>query len=559
MDGVAASESKDAQPAGDTAGDTASNTAAPPAETSEDRVSWTGGAFNSLADLRNAASGIGKRLGGLIAGAGNETEADESPAAQSISEDPTAAVDTPVAAPADEAASEDSRLARARLAAGQAYSTVREASSAALHAVKEDPRAAAAAGYGKVKELGGSVKEQVKELGGTAVERVSAAASTSQTVASLAEASRSVATRTADASGYLVEKSRSVASKTAEAYHEAKPALANAAARTYLAAKTHTPAVVATAGGAIGGSLGAAGNAIGAAAGAAAGVAAATLAHTRMRRAMREAGVEGVDVIRLSEALAAHGADTATAELEIADVRSTTALRDARAALDESGRVAAEGHAVYLHSLFDEACAVPGPPSHPAPAARPAAPTLPSAAALAYAHAAEECTHHTTDVATRLAAFRKRASALRAQVSAATAHAAEGVDPDELARRKQMGVYSARALIGAACTCVSELAAGSVKALGGAGGLSLRAMVVLEADLATRYQRSKAPFGAKDAESLVLSAGGTTSALGTALLQVRARWTASLLARDPCPRTAVVAAHFCCHTRTPLARCLVPS
>ena len=51
----------------------------------------------------------------------------------------------------------------------------------------------------------------------------------------------------------------------------------------------------------------------------------------------------------------------ALAELEQASVRSTQKLSEARAKLDEVGRAAAEGQAVYLHNTFDDACAVPSP------------------------------------------------------------------------------------------------------------------------------------------------------------------------------------------------------
>ena len=104
---------------------------------------------------------------------------------------------------------------------------------------------------------------------------------------------------------------------------------------------------------------------------------------------------------------------------------------------------------------------------------------------MAYAAAVEACVRHTDEAAARLEAFCKRVKPLRAQVEATAlstalsiADAAGGgaqYDASEAARRKQMGVYGARAVLGAACTCVSELAASSVGALGELGALSLQA------------------------------------------------------------------------------------
>ena len=104
---------------------------------------------------------------------------------------------------------------------------------------------------------------------------------------------------------------------------------------------------------------------------------------------------------------------------------------------------------------------------------------------MAYVAAVEACVRHTDEAAARLEAFCKRVKPLRAQVEATAlstalsiADAAGGgaqYDASEAARRKQMGVYGARAVLGAACTCVSELAASSVGALGELGALSLQA------------------------------------------------------------------------------------
>ena len=106
---------------------------------------------------------------------------------------------------------------------------------------------------------------------------------------------------------------------------------------------------------------------------------------------------------------------------------------------------------------------------------------------MAYATAVEACVRHTDDATARLEAFCKRIKPLRAQVEAAAvalstalpnADAVAGgaqYDASDAARRKQMGVYGARAVLGAACTCVSELAATSVGALGDLGALSLQA------------------------------------------------------------------------------------
>ena len=437
------------------------------------------------ADWRSKASGLGRRLGSMLSGA-------EGPEDAAVDGESHAAV------PADGVATEgdeEGHLSAARAAAGQALAKAREVAGSAanvastsIHAVREDPRAAAVA-----------VKERAAAVASVAVEKVSTAAANSETVA-----------KVVGAAGSVVETSRSVASRTAGAVTDVTPSITAAAANTVRAARSHTPAVLATTGGAIGASIGAVGNTMGAAAGAAAGVAAATMAHARMRRAMKDAGVEGVEVLSLADALDANGIGSATAELEAAYARATADLHSARAALDEAGLVAAEGSAVYLHSAFDEACSAPAPPSHPPPLSRPRPPPLPPAAALAYAAAAEACVQHAEDASARLVPFRKRATALRAQIAAA---ATPSDDPSEKARKKQMAVYAAKAVVGGACTCISELAAGSVHALGAAGGLSVRAMVALEAELAERCRQHAAPFGRKDDEPLALSAGATSAAL----------------------------------------------
>ena len=477
----------------------------------------------SEVDWRASASGLGKKIGGFIGGSDKEATppGDPDPAPPPPPSDGSQ-VPAQEGEPSPGAGWKD-------WAQGVATSAVGVASSA-VSAVAEDPRGAASAAVGKVKEVGGS-----------AITAVSERASQSETITSVVEKVKPLGSKALDVGSSVVEKTkhvthigleagRGVAGKAAEAYPGAKDAVISGTTKAVGAARTNTPALVATAGGAIGAGLGAIGNTVGAAAGAAAGVAAAHVAHMRMRRAMKDAGVEGVEVIRLSEALESSGSTGSMSQLESSSVTSVDALRKARAELSEGDRIAVEGQTLYLHQLFDDACSVPAPPSHPPPPARPTPPKLPPTAALAYGGFADAAGRRGADATSKLEAFKRRAAALKTQVAAAAdakKATSDDIDPSEVARLRQMGIYSARSLIAAACTCVSELAAGSVDALGEVGGLGLRAIVALDMEFVKERElamwrasplSSAPPPDVSDDDTPAMSAGATACALGSALM-----------------------------------------
>ena len=494
-------------------------------------------------DWRGTAKGLGEKVGGYLGGAPSES-APPVPVAEpvegleklSVSGD---AADAAAAAANDGTSTSPTEAGYLRTKAAALYGVA----SSAVSAVAEDPRGMASAAVEKTREVGG----KAVEVGGKAVsvvkEKVTDAAGSERVQAAM-EATRSVAGKAMDAGSSALEVTKSaahvglegargVAGRAGEIVQDAAPVIASGASKTAQYARTHTPAVVATTGGAIGAGLGAIGNTMGAAAGAAAGVAAAHVAHMRLRRAMKDAGVEGVNVIRLSEALETAGSVTAMAALEASSVSSTDALRTSRGQLDESERITVEGGTLYLHQLFDDACSIPAPPSHPAPATRPPPPRLPPAASLAYGAYADATARRVADATAKLEAYRRRAASLRAQIaSAAEAQKAQpaggpDVDAAEVARLRQMGVYSARSMVAAACTGVSELAAGSVHALGEAGGLGLQTIVALDKELVALHEsavHSAAPLSTAAPTTTVnealsgLSAGGTTSGLGSSLL-----------------------------------------
>ena len=470
-------------------------------------------------DWRGSAAGLGRRIGSYVVG--------------SIEGEPTPPPDLRAEDTSSENAPELLSDGEGRLRQVSGY-LVGVASTVAA-----DPRGVASAAVGKAREVG----EKAREVAGSAVCAVKERAQNSETLGKVVERTGPLVSRALEKGSVALEKGkevahvglekgREVAGRAAEVYAETnsedvKEAIKSVAHKGAHAARTHTPAVVATAGGAIGAGLGAIGNTVGAAAGAAAGVAAAHVAHMRLRRAMKDAGVEGVEVIRLSEALGSAGSGSALEHLEMSSVASTDLLRQVRTKLGENERIAAEAATLYLHGLFDDACSAPSPPSHPAPAARPKPPRLHTSASLAYAAVADAALRGTSDATAKLEAYRRRAAVLRTQVAAA-GEVNAGADASEVARQRPMAVYSARSLVAAACTCVSELAAASVHALGEVGGLSLRSIVSLDTELVKQHElavhraaplSTALPAEVRSDDSPLLSAGGTACALGSALLQ----------------------------------------
>ena len=170
-------------------------------------------------------------------------------------------------------------------------------------------------------------------------------------------------------------------------------------------------------------------------------------------------------------------------------------------------RAASEGAALYLYKLCDEASSRPAPPRAAPPPHRPHPPPLPPAAAEAYGAAVRQVDFRLEENAQILERLRRRLAALQqagaaepagepaavepavqsaVQPAAVTVGAAAIAEPTEggqltspsagsesatsaeggeaqgqesrLAQRQQLEVYAARAAIGAAESCVAQVA-----------------------------------------------------------------------------------------------------
>jgi len=258
------------------------------------------------------------------------------------------------------------------------------------------------------------------------------------------------------------------------------------------------PAVATAAGAVLGAAAGAGVGPTGTVVCAAAGAAAAQVAHAQVQdRIAVQVG--------LQEVLERRGAAESIAALEQLAAGAGGRLRAASAALSDVERTAAEGSALYLYKLCDEASSRPAPPRAAPPPHRPLPPPLPPAAAEAFGAAArqvgfrlEEGAHALERLKRRLAALQQAGAAepagepavaepaaapVTSAAPAAAAPAADGTAAAEpepaspgpacvesaeaaeaqeqesrTAQRRQLEVYAARAAIGAAESCVAQVA-----------------------------------------------------------------------------------------------------
>jgi hypothetical protein len=143
------------------------------------------------------------------------------------------------------------------------------------------------------------------------------------------------------------------------------------------------PAVATAAGAVLGAAAGAGVGPTGTVVCAAAGAAAAQVAHAQVQdRIAVQVG--------LQEVLERRGAAESIAALEQLAAGAGGRLRAASAALSDVERTAAEGSALYLYKLCDEASSRPAPPRAAPPPHRPLPPPLPPAAAEAFGAAARQ-------------------------------------------------------------------------------------------------------------------------------------------------------------------------
>eukprot|EP00964_Phaeocystis_antarctica_P021994 scaffold12204_cov61-Phaeocystis_antarctica.AAC.1 len=143
------------------------------------------------------------------------------------------------------------------------------------------------------------------------------------------------------------------------------------------------PAVATAAGAVLGAAAGAGVGPTGTVVCAAAGAAAAQVAHAQVQERMPVQ-------VGLQEVLERRGAAESIAALEQLAAGAGGRLRAASAALSDVERTAAEGSALYLYKLCDEASSRPAPPRAAPPPHRPLPPSLPPAAAEAFGAAARQ-------------------------------------------------------------------------------------------------------------------------------------------------------------------------
>ena len=254
------------------------------------------------------------------------------------------------------------------------------------------------------------------------------------------------------------------------------------------------PAVATAAGAVLGAAAGAGVGPTGTVVCAAAGAAAAQVAHAQVQERMPVQ-------VGLQEVLERRGAAESIAALEQLAAGAGGRLRAASAALSDVERTAAEGSALYLYKLCDEASSRPAPPRAAPPPHRPLPPSLPPAAAEAFGAAARQVGFRLEESAQALDRLKRRLAALEqagaaepagepavaeptpapaapAAPTAAAATAAAEPEPaspepacvasaedaeaqeqeSRTAQRRQLEVYAARAAIGAAESCVAQVA-----------------------------------------------------------------------------------------------------